>query len=104
MAIIANEKPLTPEHNPLIRAQGKPKSLRAAVNAMCAACMGCTAETIEPGFRDEIRNCSASHCPLWLHRPYQEKARTTPREGQIGHRSDPEATFGPEDASLGGGR
>ena len=78
-----------PEHNPIVRAQSKPKSLRAAIDAMCAACMGCTIEMIEPGFRNEIRNCTSHHCPLWTHRPYQ-------RGSQEGRRSDLETTLADE--------
>jgi hypothetical protein len=56
------------------------KKLRqAAMNAMCAHCMGCTAKEqgfreedwIEPGFRKQIRNCSSFGCPLRPFRPYQ---------------------------------
>jgi hypothetical protein len=92
----------TSEHNPIIRARSKPTSMRAAIDAMCAQCMGCSEQMIEPGFRNEIRDCSAPHCPLWLHRPYQVK-QTTPREGQFGHRSDLEATFAPGVVPMGGG-
>ena len=52
-------KPTTAEHNPIVRARSKPTSMRAAINAMCAQCMGCTEQMIEPGFRTEIRDCSA---------------------------------------------
>jgi len=38
---------------------------------MCASCMGCTKDHLEEGFKSEIRNCSAQHCPLHVHRPYQ---------------------------------
>ena len=86
----------TPEHNPIIRARRKPNSLREAINAMCASCMGCTEQMIEPGFRNEIRDCSASHCPLWGQRPYQSKCG-----GQDGHRSDPETMFAPGVVSTG---
>ncbi len=57
------------------------RSLRAAVNAMCGHCMGCKAKEqgyseedwIEPGFRKQIRTCSAHACPLWEFRPYQSR-------------------------------
>ena len=59
-------------------AQGK-KSRQAAINAMCAHCMGCTAKEqgfreedwIEPGFRMQIRNCSSQGCSLWEFRPFR---------------------------------
>jgi hypothetical protein len=89
----------TPEHNPIIRAQSKPNSKRAAIDAMCAACMGCSEQMIEPGFRNEIRDCSAPDCPLWAHRPYQPKC-----EGQDDHRSDLESTFAPGVVPMGGRR
>ena len=97
MKILPETKPSAPEHNPIIRARAKPNSLRAAVNAMCAACMGCTEQMIEPGFRNEIRDCSSRDCPLWAKRPYQTKC-----EGQDGHRSDPEATFPLGAVPMGG--
>jgi hypothetical protein len=59
------------ECNPLLQAMAKPKSRRAAINAKCAECMGCTIDHIECGFRREIRNCTAPHCPLFTFRPYQ---------------------------------
>ena len=90
-------KSTTPEHNPILRAKTKPNSLRAAINAMCAACMGCSEQMIEPGFRNEIRDCSALDCPLWPHRPYQPKC-----EGQDDHRSDLEPTFAPGVVPMGG--
>ena len=61
--------------NPIIKAQQKPKSMRAAINAKCAECMGCTINETEPGFRSMIRDCTAGDCPLYNLRPYQVKAR-----------------------------
>lgn len=65
-----------PQHNPVAKIAGKGNtgSLRAHINAMCAHCMGCTAEHMERGFRAQIRACTAPACPLWPVRPYQ---RTT---------------------------
>jgi hypothetical protein len=64
-----------------LQTNGK-KSMRAAVNAMCSHCMGCTAKEqgysdedwIEPGFRKLIRNCTSTGCPLWEFRPYRGKS------------------------------
>jgi hypothetical protein len=67
------------EYNPILRAMAKPKSMRAAINAMCAACMGCTVDHMERGFRREIRNCTAPHCPLFNFRPYQ--GQEAPKSG-----------------------
>lgn len=40
-------------------------SLRAAISAKCAEC--CWLD------RSAIRDCTATNCPLWTVRPYQEK-------------------------------
>ena len=62
------------EFNPIARLAATEKhSLRAHINAMCAHCMGCTADSVEEGFRSEVRHCSAPACPLWDVRPYQTK-------------------------------
>lgn len=46
----------------------KKKSIRAAVNALCAMCMGFD------NVPDNVRNCSGLSCPLYDHRPFQRKA------------------------------
>lgn len=52
--------------SPVAKAARNPQSLRLAINAMCAQCMGeC------PGWRNEVRHCTAPHCALWNVRPYQ---------------------------------
>jgi len=62
-----------PIHNPMdkLPAEGRSPSLRLHIDAMCAHCMGCMRGYQEPGFRDQIRDCSAPDCPLWPIRPYQ---------------------------------
>jgi len=60
------------EYNPIVQLQQK-GTYKAAVKAKCAECMGCTAEEMEPGFREAISNCSAYTCPLLAYRPYQKK-------------------------------
>jgi len=63
-------------------AQGK-QSRKAADDAFCAHCMGCTAKEqgpnyedwIEPGFRALIRDCTTTGCPKWVFRPYQRGAK-----------------------------
>lgn len=62
-----------PEYNPIIKLKKNPTSLRKSINAFCAQCMGCTEAAVEPGFRNEIRDCTAKHCALWNVRPHQEK-------------------------------
>lgn len=66
-----------PDQNPVRRNLGNTKSFRKAINAMCSHCVGCTADEIEPGFRDDIRSCSAPACPLWNFRPFQAKEKGT---------------------------
>ena len=58
-------------HNPVERFFALPPSRKGAIEAMCASCMGCTKDHLEEGFKSEIRDCSAQHCPLHLLRPYQ---------------------------------
>ena len=74
---VANQR----EDNPIKRYYAK-KGRKNAINAFCCYCMGCTAveqgngqeDHLEPGFRTEIRHCSAPACPLYDFRPYQGKA------------------------------
>jgi hypothetical protein len=65
--------------NPVVNNIGNTGSRALAIKAMCASCMGCYIPTedgdngIEPGFRECIRKCSATHCPLHAFRPYLVK-------------------------------
>lgn len=59
------------EHNPLARFDPLRDGRKAAIEAMCAACMGCTSEKAEPGFKRAISECTSKQCPLWTFRPYQ---------------------------------
>lgn len=72
-----------PETNPVKRFfERRPPGMRAAVNAMCAQCAGCTSalqgsqftDHIEPGFREVIGTCGITSCPLHTLRPYQSKS------------------------------
>lgn len=59
-------------YNPIIRAQKQPNSLRLAVDANCFYCIGGTEDEMpDPGWREEVRDCTAMLCPLHPHRPYQ---------------------------------
>lgn len=58
-----------PETNPIRRAKLKPNSRARAITAMCAHCMGCTEERVEPGWRRDVRECAATKCPLHSFRP-----------------------------------
>ena len=71
--------PTKPIHNPCVRNTGNTRSLRLAIDAMCAHCMGCTVGHREAGFVGEVRHCASSSCPLWNFRPYQP--RQDNREG-----------------------
>jgi len=53
--------------SPADKSKRNPKSLRLAINAQCAACIGYP----DAGWRREIRNCTAQHCGLWNVRPFQ---------------------------------
>lgn len=59
-----------PETNPVRKFQENPTRSKA-IHAMCATCMGCTEQAIEPGFRGMIRDCTSVKCPLHSFRPYQ---------------------------------
>lgn len=59
-----------PELNPILKAKAKP-TRGNAIKAMCAHCMGCTEESVEPGFRSLIRDCGSPKCPLFAFRPYR---------------------------------
>jgi hypothetical protein len=66
-------------HNPVERFFAAPPSRKGAIEAMCALCMGCTKDHLEEGFKGEIRNCTAPHCPLHPLRPYQEIENIPPK-------------------------
>lgn len=55
----------------LEKAAENPRSLRLAVNAKCFDCVG---QDSDPGFRDRIRTCPVSRCPLNPVRPYQKSS------------------------------
>jgi hypothetical protein len=63
--------------NPILKNMLSP-SRSNAIKAMCCHCVGCTLETLEQGYRNHIRNCTASHCPLYKFRPYQEQLKVNP--------------------------
>jgi hypothetical protein len=63
-------------YSPIQKALDHPKSLRLAVNAFCATCIGWPT----PNWRNEIRECSSRVCPLLPHRPYQARG-----EGLVDH-------------------
>jgi hypothetical protein len=56
--------------NPVIKYEQKP-TRAYAIKAKCAECVGCTKEATEPGFRQLIKECASTECPLFRFRPYQ---------------------------------
>lgn len=58
--------------NPILRQQAN-DTRKTAIEAMCAHCVGCTADSVEEGFRASIRDCRNFVCPLHGWRPYQKK-------------------------------
>jgi hypothetical protein len=53
--------------NPILRFENKPNSRKAAIDAKCAECFGCTPDHLEKGFKESISSCSSLHG----FRPYQ---------------------------------
>ena len=62
------------EMNPVVRNADNRGSRTLAIHAFCAHCMGCTSDWQEPGWRNEVRNCTSTTCPLWHFRPFKEAA------------------------------
>lgn len=62
--------------NPILRFNSNP-TRKNAIHAMCAQCMGCTEDWMEPGFREEVRNCSDYSCPLHSFRPFKRSNEQT---------------------------
>ena len=67
------------EFNPILRNAKRPTYLNA-IKAMCAHCMGCTETHLERGFKESIRECNATTCPLYRYRPYRGSEVIEPRE------------------------
>ena len=63
----------TREGNPIRRFLLAGGSRKAAIDAMCAHCMGCTVDSVEPGYQAAIKHCRSESCPLWRFRPYQRQ-------------------------------
>lgn len=57
-----------PERNPIVRNIIKP-TRGNAIKAFCAQCMGCNENHVEPGWREEVKNCTATKCALYTFRP-----------------------------------
>ncbi len=79
---MANEEKTTPakaEMNPVRKFRQIHSSRAAAIKAKCSQCMGCSDDYIEPGFRTQVRDCTAPDCALWGFRPWQMK---TPDNGE----------------------
>lgn len=64
--------PAVQEHNLIRKANAAPGSKAKAIGAMCYQCFGGTEEgPPDPGWKDEIRNCTSWACALYRHRPYR---------------------------------
>jgi hypothetical protein len=51
-------------HNPVEHFFALAPSHKGAIEAMCGECQGCTKNHLEEWFKKEVRNCTASCCPL----------------------------------------
>lgn len=59
--------------NPIVKSLESPNSKAMAIKAKCAECCGCTSTYLNPGWRQDIRDCTAYGCPLRSFRPFQKK-------------------------------
>ena len=59
------------ERNPMRRFFLAGGSRKAAIDAMCAHCLGCSIDSVEPGYQAAIKHCRSEACPLWRFRPYR---------------------------------
>ena len=64
------------EMNPILAYERAPTRGKA-IKAMCSHCMGCTRDYVEVGFRQSIRDCTSTGCPLYRYRPFQARALKT---------------------------
>ena len=58
-------------------------SLRAAINAMCRGCLYDLGSG-NGGWREQVRGCSSSNCPLHPVRPMPVTARKSGKDGRDG--------------------
>ena len=54
--------------DPIEKSKQNPGSFRLAINAKCFECSAC--------IRVDVTNCEIDDCPLYRHRPWQNKANT----------------------------
>lgn len=78
----------TRDHNPISRNLRSP-SRKNAADAMCARCVGCTRDHLEPGFKEDIKNCSDNDCPIHEWRPYQKAEKTSLNRSKTEQLADP---------------
>ena len=70
-AVARGEVEKVAPRNPAQRFLDKQTLLRA-VGAMCMQCMGTDdPDNPQPGYRSDIRGCTATTCPLYAWRPYK---------------------------------
>lgn len=69
----AGEIPAPARKTPFEKLRENPLSKAQAIVAMCSQCMGWEEGKERPGgVLEDIRNCTASRCPLWAVRPHQQ--------------------------------
>ena len=78
----------TRDHNPISRHLRSP-SRKNADDAMCARCVGCTRDHLEPRFKEDIKNCSDNDCPMHKRRPYQKAEKTSLDSSKTEQLADP---------------
>lgn len=62
-------------------------SLRSAINRFCKECLF---DPREPGgWREQIRDCTASDCPLWKVRPKPKGVSQDPVTGPLSPEEEP---------------
>jgi hypothetical protein len=54
--------------DPIEKSEQNPGSFRFAITAKCYECSGCV--------KVDVTNCDIYDCPLYIHRPWQNKAST----------------------------
>lgn len=70
----SDKKAAPPEHN-LIKKFLKHPTRQRAIAAKCFECYGGTKDLLpDHGYKNLIRTCTAPDCPLYIFRPYKEKA------------------------------
>jgi hypothetical protein len=62
-----SEQEIPAKYRGMYRKAVSGKSRKTAINVFCLHCMGW-----DHGAREAVAECSATGCPLWVYRPYQD--------------------------------